>query len=58
MLVSDDDILFAAVNQCEALALDYNALAVSAYRRIYQVLNAKARKEDVLGPLVRCNGGG
>lgn len=51
VLGSADDIYFAAVNQREKLVTDYSSLALSAYQRIFQVLNVKARKEEVLGPL-------
>lgn len=51
VLGSTDDIYFAAVNQREKLVTDYSSLAVSAYQRVFQVLNVKARKEEILGPL-------
>ena len=51
VLGSADDIYFAAVNQREKLVTDYSSLAVSAYQRVFQVLNVKARKEEILGPL-------
>jgi hypothetical protein len=51
VLGSANDIYFAAVNQREKLVTDYSSLALSAYQRIFQVLNVKARKEEVLGPL-------
>lgn len=51
VLGSADDIYFAAINQREKLVTDYSSLAVSAYQRVFQVLNVKTRKEEILGPL-------
>ena len=51
VLGSDDDIYFAAISQREKLVTDYSTLAVSAYQRIFQVMNIKTRKEEVLGPM-------
>ena len=51
VLGSDDDVYFAAVNLREKLVTDYSTLAVSAYQRVFQVLNIKTRKEQVLGAM-------
>ena len=51
LLGSDDQVYFEAVNLRERLITDYNALALSAYQRCYQIINFKTRKEASLGSM-------